>query len=109
MGRRGTHLLLEEAGELAQAAALHLVSCVLGLRLELGLHVVELGDRRRGIQLFEQSAPGLEKCIWHGEHAWVCELAPVTIGGFIKGPITLAIKGLSDRPLKAPLSTYGIM
>ena len=71
------HLLLEEASELAQAAPLHLVSIlVLGIRLELGLHEVKLGDRRRGIQLFEQSASGLENLRRDFRHAWVrCELA----------------------------------
>ena len=69
-------LLLEEARELAQAAALHFVSIlVLGLRLKLGLHVCELGDRRRGIQLFEQSAPALEEILRDGRNACMCELA----------------------------------
>ena len=76
----GTHLLLEEARELAQAAALHLISRALGLRLELGLHVGELGDRRRGIQLFEQIAPALEKLLRDGGNAWVCEVAPTDLG-----------------------------
>ena len=69
------HLLLEEASELAQAAALHLVSRVLGLRLERRLNVVKLGDRRRGVQLFEQAAPALEKLLRDRGNAWVCELA----------------------------------
>ena len=78
VGRCGTHLLLEEARELAQAAALHLVSIlVLGLRLELGLHVVELGDRRRGIQLFEQAAPTLDELLRDGGNAWVWELTHI--------------------------------
>ena len=46
----GAHLFLEETSKLAQAAALHLASVrFLGIRLELGLHVGELGDGRRGI------------------------------------------------------------
>ena len=80
MFMHNSHLFLEEARELAQAAALHLVSRVLGLRLKLGLHVGELGDRRRGIQLFEQSAPALEKLLRDGGNAWVCELAPADLG-----------------------------
>ena len=72
MVRCGPYLFFEEASKLAQAAALHLVSIlVLGLRLELGLHVVELGDRRRGIQLFEQAAPALEELLRDGGHACI--------------------------------------
>ena len=72
MMRCGSHLFFEEASKLAQAAAFHLVSIlVLGLRLELGLHVVELGDRRRGIQIFEQAAPALEELLRDGGNAWV--------------------------------------
>ena len=74
MGRCGSHILLEEASELAQAAACHLAR-VLGLRLEHRLHIVKLGDRRRGIQIFEQTAPALEELLRDGGHAWVCELA----------------------------------
>ena len=70
MVRCGPHLFFEEASKLAQAAAFHLVSIrVLGLRLELGLHVVELGDRRRGIQIFEQAAPALEELLRDGGNA----------------------------------------
>ena len=73
VGRCDAHLLLQEARELAQAAAFHLVSIflLLGLRLELCLHEVKLSDRRRGIQLFEQSASGLENLRREFRHAWM--------------------------------------
>ena len=72
VGRCDAHLPLEEARKLAQAAAFHLVSIlVLGIRLELGLHEVELSDRRRCIQLFEQSTSGLENLRRDFRHAWV--------------------------------------
>ena len=65
------YLFLEEACELAQAAALHLAR-FLGIRLELGLHVVKLGNRRRGIQLFEQTAPALQNRFGDSGHTYSC-------------------------------------
>ena len=58
----GAHHLLQEASELAQAAAFHLAR-VRGLRLERLLHKVELGDCRRGIQFIKQIAAALEKLL----------------------------------------------